>query len=113
MGSEMCIRDRIDVGVGPRAGDIVGQKLAALAEWRQVLCITHLPQIAAYGTSHHRVAKSVRDGRTLASVDRLDGESRASEIARMMTGTRVSGTVLESARELLSPVPAKPNRRAT
>lgn len=105
--------DEVDAGVGGEAAERIGARLHGLAERYQVLCITHLPQIAAYGTSHHRVAKSVRDGRTLASVDRLDGESRASEIARMMTGTRVSGTVLESARELLSPASAKPNRRAT
>ncbi len=104
--------DEVDAGVGGEAAERIGARLHGLAERYQVLCITHLPQIAAYGTSHHRVAKSVRDGRTLASVDRLDGESRATEIARMMTGTRVSGTVLESARELLSPLPAKPSRRA-
>ena len=102
--------DEVDAGVGGEAAERIGARLHGLAERYQVLCITHLPQIAAWGTSHHRVTKSVRDGRTLASVDRLDGESRASEIARMMTGTRVSGTVLESARELLSP--ARPNRRA-
>ena len=102
--------DEVDAGVGGEAAERIGARLHGLAERYQVLCITHLPQIAAWGTCHHRVTKSVRDGRTLASVDRLDGESRASEIARMMTGTRVSGTVLESARELLSP--AKPNRRA-
>ena len=102
--------DEVDAGVGGEAAERIGARLHGLAERYQVLCITHLPQIAAWGASHHRVTKSVRDGRTLASVDRLEGESRASEIARMMTGTRVSGTVLESARELLSP--AKPNRRA-
>ncbi len=104
--------DEVDAGVGGEAAERIGARLHGLAERYQVICITHLPQIAAWGASHHRVTKSVRDGRTLASVDRLDGESRASEIARMMTGTRVSGTVLESARELLSPAPAKPNRRA-
>ena len=104
--------DEVDAGVGGEAAERIGARLHGLAERYQVLCITHLPQIAARGTSHHRVTKSVRDGRTLASVDRLDGESRASEIARMMTGTRVSGAVLESARELLSPAPPKPNRRA-
>ncbi len=105
--------DEVDAGIGGEAAERVGARLHGLAERYQVLCITHLPQIAAYGTSHHRVTKSVRDGRTLAAVDRLDEESRASEIARMMTGTRVSGAVLESARELLSPdTPAKRNRRA-
>lgn len=105
--------DEVDAGVGGEAAERIGARLQGLAKRYQVLCITHLPQIAAYGASHHRVTKSVRDGRTLAAVDRLDGESRASEIARMMTGTRVSGTVLESARELLSPAaPVKRNRRA-
>ena len=103
--------DEVDAGVGGEAAERIGARLHGLAERYQVLCITHLPQIAAHGTSHHRVTKSVRDGRTQASVDRLDGESRASEIARMMTGTRVSGTVLESARELLSPPPVKRRRR--
>ena len=105
--------DEVDAGIGGEAAERVGAKLCGLAERYQVLCITHLPQIAAYGASHHRVTKSVRGGRTLAAVHRLDEEARAAEIARMMTGTRVSGTVLESARELLSPeTPAKRSRRA-
>ena len=105
--------DEVDAGIGGEAAERVGARLHGLAERYQVLCVTHLPQIAAYGTCHHRVTKSVRDGRTLAAVHRLDEESRASEIARMMTGTRVSGTVLESARELLSPeTPARRSRRA-
>ena len=102
--------DEVDAGVGGEAAERIGARLHGLAERYQVLCITHLPQIAAYGGSHHRVTKSVRGGRTQAAVDRLDGESRASEIARMMTGTRVSGTVLESARELLAPT-AAPKRK--
>ena len=104
--------DEVDAGVGGEAAERIGARLRGLAERYQVLCITHLPQIAAYGASHHRVTKSVRDGRTQAAVDRLDGESRASEIARMMTGTRVSGTVLESARELLAPAAPKRKGRA-
>ena len=105
--------DEVDAGVGGEAAERIGARLHGLAGRYQVLCITHLPQIAAYGASHHRVTKSVRGGRTQAAVDRLDGESRAAEIARMMTGTRVSGTVLESARELLAPAAApKPKRRA-
>ena len=101
--------DEVDAGVGGEAAERIGARLHGLAERYQVLCITHLPQIAAYGAHHHRVTKSFRDGRTQAAVDRLDGESRATEIARMMTGTRVSGTVLESARELLTP--AEPEKR--
>ena len=104
--------DEVDAGVGGEAAERMGARLHGLAERYQVLCITHLPQIAAYGASHHRVTKSVRGGRTQTAVDRLRGEARASEIARMMTGTRVSGTVMESARELLAPAaPARRNRR--
>ena len=95
--------DEVDAGIGGEAAERVGAKLRGLGDRYQVVCVTHLPQIAAYGTSHHRVTKSVRDGRTTTAVDRLDEEARASEIARMMTGTRVSGNVLRSARELLSP----------
>ena len=93
--------DEVDTGIGGAAAERVGAKLRELADRYQVLCITHLPQIAAYGTSHHRVTKAVRDGRTTTAVERLDESARASEIARMMTGTRVSGSVLQSARELL------------
>ena len=93
--------DEVDAGIGGEAAGRVGAKLRALAGRYQVLCVTHLPQIAAYGTSHHRVTKAVRDGRTATDVQRLDEDARVSEIARMMTGTRRSSTVLESARELL------------
>ncbi len=94
--------DEVDAGIGGEAAERVGAKLRTLADRYQVLCVTHLPQIAIYGTSHHRVTKTVRDGRTATAVERLADESRASEIARMMTGTRVSSNVLESARELLT-----------
>ena len=93
--------DEVDAGIGGTAARRVGAKLRALADRYQVLCVTHLPQIAAYGTSHHRVTKSIRNGRTTTEVTHLDDDTRASEIARMMTGTRVSSTVLQSARELL------------
>ena len=94
--------DEVDAGIGGEAAVRVGAKLRQLAEQYQVLCVTHLPQIAACGTSHHRVKKLVKDGRTLMTIERLDEEARAAEIARMMTGRRVSGKVLESARELLT-----------
>ena len=93
--------DEVDAGIGGAAAERIGAKLRALADRYQVLCVTHLPQIAAYGTSHHRVTKLMRNGRTTTDVKRLDTDTRASEIARMMTGSRVSSTVLQSARELL------------
>jgi DNA repair protein RecN (Recombination protein N) len=94
--------DEVDAGIGGEAAGRVGAKLRALADRYQVLCVTHLPQIAVYATTHHRVTKSVRDGRTTTRVDRLDEDTRASEIARMMTGARVSSNLLQSARELLA-----------
>ena len=93
--------DEVDAGIGGEAAERMGAKLRALADRYQVFCVTHLPQIAAYGTSHYRVSKSVRNGRTRTDVERLEDDTRAAEIARMMTGTRVSTSVLQSARELL------------
>ena len=93
--------DEVDAGIGGEAAERVGARLRALARHYQVLCVTHLPQIAACGTSHHRVSKAVRDGRTTTTVEPLSDDGRASEIARMMTGSQVSGNVLETARELL------------
>jgi DNA repair protein RecN (Recombination protein N) len=100
-GGRTLVFDEVDAGIGGEAAERVGAKLHALASRYQVLCVTHLAQIAVYGTSHHRVTKTVRAGRTATEVERLIEESRASEIARMMTGARVSNKVLESARELL------------
>ncbi len=94
--------DEVDAGIGGEAAARVGAKLLALAANFQILCVTHLPQIAGYGTSHYRVSKTVLDGRTTTAVARLDSEARALEIARMMTGARVSDTVLQTARELLN-----------
>ena len=93
--------DEVDAGIGGEAAERVGARLRALADRYQVLCVTHLPQIAACGTSHHRVSKSVLAGRTTTRVEPLDAEQRAAEIARMMTGSQISGNVLETARELL------------
>ncbi len=93
--------DEVDAGIGGEAADRVGARLRGLSRQAQVLCVTHLPQIATYGTTHYRVKKIIVNGRTTATVDRLDDEARAAEVARMMIGTRVSDTVLQTARELL------------
>ena len=94
--------DEVDAGIGGAAAEQVGAKLQALAKHSQILCVTHLPQIAACGRTHHLVTKSVHDGRTLTTIRRLDDATRATELARMMTGTRVTDAALRSARELLS-----------
>ncbi|MDA1092710.1 MAG: DNA repair protein RecN [Acidobacteria bacterium] len=93
--------DEVDAGIGGEAAERVGAQLRGLSDTAQVLCVTHLPQIATCGTSHYRVYKVVREGRTTTTVARLDDEARAAEIARMMAGTRVSDAVLQTARELL------------
>jgi DNA repair protein RecN (Recombination protein N) len=96
------IFDEVDTGVGGAVADVVGIRLQNLARRFQVLCITHLPQIAAYGATHLRIAKAVRQGRTITSVEPLSGEARQDELARMIGGSEVSRVVQASAREMLA-----------
>ena len=101
--------DEVDAGIGGEAAERVGARLRGLANENQVVCVTHLPHIAVYGTSHHRVTKAIHNGRTVTKVERLTGGDRISEVARMMTGTLISDKVLESARELLEKSEYKAN----
>jgi DNA repair protein RecN (Recombination protein N) len=96
------IFDEVDVGIGGRVADAVGGKLRALGSTFQVLCITHLPQIAAYGHRQYRIRKVVSDGRTSTMVDRLDRPGREAELARMIGGVEVSPAARASAREMLA-----------
>jgi DNA repair protein RecN (Recombination protein N) len=93
------IFDEIDQGIGGRVGLVVGRKLWELARQHQVLCVTHLPQLAAYGEQHLRVLKQIQGGRTETQVEVLDGEVRLLELAQMMG--EVSDGTRQSARELL------------
>jgi DNA repair protein RecN (Recombination protein N) len=93
--------DEVDAGIGGTVADVVGARLRALGDRAQVLCITHLPQIAAHGTTHYRIAKDVRDGRTVTRVTRLTPREREGELARMLAGAEVSGAMRTSAREML------------
>ena len=93
------IFDEIDQGIGGKVGNVVGEKLWRLARNHQVMCVTHLPQLAAYGDQHYSVRKLVSDGRTTTEVNELDNTSRASELA-LMTGS-VSEVTLKAAREVL------------
>jgi DNA repair protein RecN (Recombination protein N) len=95
------IFDEVDAGIGGTVADIVGARLRELAGECQVLCITHLPQIAAYGGTHYRIEKALRDGRTITSVTRLGVREREAELARMIAGSEVSASVRASAREML------------
>jgi DNA repair protein RecN (Recombination protein N) len=94
--------DEVDAGIGGAAADAVGLRLQRLSERQQVICITHLPQIAARRATHFHVTKEVRGGRTTTKVTRLDAGGRELEIARMIAGAEVTPQVLASARELLA-----------
>jgi DNA repair protein RecN (Recombination protein N) len=93
--------DEIDIGIGGRAAEAVGQKLKALASHQQVLCVTHLPQIAAFAQSHFLVEKSEREGRTRTQIRQMKDEERTSEIARMISGATVTETSLRHAEQML------------
>ncbi len=93
------IFDEIDQGIGGRLGFIVGEKLWQLGKHHQILCVTHLPQLAAFGTQHYHVAKQVQDGRTTTTITLLHGEARLLELAQMLGG--ISESTLQSAHELL------------
>jgi len=95
------IFDEVDAGIGGAVADVVGGRLQRLAERFQVLCITHLPQIAAHGATHFHIAKAVRQGRTQTSVARLGVAEREEELARMIAGNVVSTAVRASAGEML------------
>jgi len=105
--AKTLIFDEVDAGIGGRVATVVGQKLASLGDRFQVLCITHLPQIAACGRSHFLIEKKVHGRRTVTSVSRLDGEDRVIEVARMMGGQAAGEKALASARELLDTTGAK------
>ena len=96
------IFDEVDAGIGGRVADVVGGRLGALGERFQVLCITHLPQIAAHGTTQFRIEKQVRGSRTVTTVERLDERGRIDEIARMVGGAAVTEQAGATARELLA-----------
>ncbi|MFI0395473.1 DNA repair protein RecN [Paracoccus jiaweipingae] len=98
----VLIFDEIDRGVGGATADAVGRRLARLAEGAQVLVVTHSPQVAARGGAHFRVAKSVSDGMTTSDVAALDDTQRVDEIARMISGDRVTDAARQAAQALIA-----------
>jgi DNA repair protein RecN (Recombination protein N) len=111
------IFDEVDAGIGGAVADVVGGRLQRLGQRFQVLCITHLPQIAAYGSTHYQIVKHIKAGRTLTGVTRVSGTDREEELARMIGGADVSATVRASAREMLASrseqAPGAPEHRRT
>ena len=103
-GGQTMIFDEIDRGVGGATADAVGARLADLADGAQVLVVTHSPQVAAKGAHNWRVSKDVEDGQTLSTVTPLDDAERIDEIARMLSGDRITDEARAAARTLVAPV---------
>jgi DNA repair protein RecN (Recombination protein N) len=93
--------DEIDIGIGGRAAEAVGQKLKALSRAQQVICITHLPQIAAFADQHFLIEKQEKRGRTQTGVRLMETEERVQEIARMLSGASVTETSKKHAEQML------------
>jgi DNA repair protein RecN (Recombination protein N) len=93
--------DEIDAGIGGRVAEAVGRRLRDISSSQQVLCVTHLPQIAAFASSHYRVTKATAGSRTETSVQRLDQSERIEELARMLGGRTITETTRNHAREML------------
>ncbi len=100
-GQRSLVFDEIDTGIGGRAADAVGKKLKALSRTKQVLCITHLPQIASFADRHFLIEKHESGGRTKTTVRALSADERRREIARMLSGAKVTEASLQNAEQLL------------
>jgi DNA repair protein RecN (Recombination protein N) len=99
--NKSLIFDEVDAGIGGQTADVVGQKLKRLSKHNQVICVTHLPQIASYADCHYFIEKRVEKGRTLTHVIPLAGRERVQEIARMISGDRLTENVLKHAAEMI------------
>ena len=95
------IFDEIDAGIGGKTAEFVAQKLRSLAARHQVLCITHLPQIASFAVHHYTITKRTEKDRTFTTIRKLTADQRVEEIARLMSGSLVTETSLASARDML------------
>jgi DNA repair protein RecN (Recombination protein N) len=93
--------DEIDIGIGGRAAEAVGQKLKTLSRGQQVICITHLPQIAAFADQHFLIEKAQKSGRTHTGVRLMKPEERVEEIARMLSGASLTETSMRHAEQML------------
>jgi DNA repair protein RecN (Recombination protein N) len=96
------IFDEVDTGIGGAVAEVVGRLLRELGERHQVLCVTHLPQVAARGMHHYEVRKSTAGKNTLSSIEFLDEDGRVNEVARMLGGLKITDTTRKHAREMLA-----------
>jgi DNA repair protein RecN (Recombination protein N) len=96
------IFDEVDSGIGGGVAEVVGRLLKRLGQDRQVLCVTHLPQVASQGNQHYQVSKSSAGGKTVSRIEPLDAKSRVEEVARMLGGLEITATTRKHARELLA-----------
>ncbi len=101
---ETIVFDEVDAGIGGGVAEVVGKKLAALAKRHQIICITHLPQIAKFGDHHFIISKHVSEGRTKTSINCLSISERIIEIARMLGGEKITQATLDHAREMINSV---------
>ena len=105
---ETVVFDEVDAGIGGSVAEVVGKKLSSLAHYHQVICITHLPQIAKFGDYHFRISKHVSRGRTITSIRPLDDKERVKEIARMLGGVEITRATLDHAYEMLDKTGNRP-----
>jgi DNA repair protein RecN (Recombination protein N) len=99
---ETIVFDEVDAGIGGSVAEVVGKKLSSLARHHQIICITHLPQIAKFGHHHFNISKHVSRGRTRTTIIRLTESERVKEIARMLGGEKITRATLNHAREMLN-----------
>jgi len=93
--------DEIDTGIGGRAAEAVGKKLKRLSRTNQVLCVTHLPQIATFADHHYLIEKKAAGGRTRTTVHLITGEERTEEVARMLSGAKLTETSRKHAEQMI------------
>ena len=98
---ETIVFDEVDAGIGGGVAEVVGRKMASLARHHQIICITHLPQIAKFGDHHFRISKTVSGGRTKTAITPLNENERVEEIARMLGGEEITRATIAHAREML------------
>ncbi len=101
-GVTSIIFDEVDTGVSGRVAQAIAEKISAISKHSQVLCITHLPQVAAMADQHYLIRKEVEDNRTYTTVSNINVQERAEEISRMMSGAEITDLTLQHAKELLN-----------